>query len=159
MDQSRMRRNMFWIRVAITLGVWAALAVALTGQAYLIIYTAIQAQPDLPKNRPPLALAEIFQTSLSECLIWALLTFGVFWLARRFPIARGHWTRNLAIHIGVCLVCALVAAVLSAVFAEIIRKEFPKPTMTVNVLILFFVAKLNNNVFFYWAILALAHVV
>src|SRR5262249_30799323 len=48
---------------------------------------------------------------------------------------------------------------LSMLAAEVIRSEFPKPTISVNVLFCFFVAKLNNNIFYYWAILTVAHVV
>ena len=140
------------------LGIWLAIAVGLTGQAYLIVYSALQAQADLPRVHPSPVLSELFLSSLAECLIWAVLTLGILRLARRYPFGRGKWLRPLTVHLSACLVCGCIAAVLSAIAAEIIRQEFPKPTITFNVLFLFFVGKLNNNIFFYWAVLAVAHV-
>jgi two-component system, LytTR family, sensor kinase len=151
-------RSPFWARLGIILGIWTALAVVMTGQSYLIIFSAKQAQPDLPTHSPPLALTELMLSSLAECLIWAALTVGILWLAQRFPFGQGHWRRSLAIHVGACLGCGVLEVVLSGLAAEVIRQEMPKPTLTANVLFLFFVAKLNNNVFFYWAIVAVAHV-
>jgi hypothetical protein len=147
-----------WARLGFILGIWLSLAVVLTGQAYLIVYLAIQAHDDLPGLRPTLALTELFLSSLVECLIWAVLTLGILWLARCFPFGQGKSFRNLLIHLAACLLCGLLQTFLALVAAEIIRHEIPKPTITPNVLFYFFVAKLNNNIFFYWAILAVAHV-
>ena len=148
-----------WVRIAIVLGIWMALAVVFAGQAYLFLYSASQAEEDLPKHPPGLALNELFLTSLAECLIWASLTFLILWLARRFPLGQRSWPRSLLIHVAACLGCGFIAASLSALAAELIRREIPKPSITPKVMIYFFLAKLNNNIFFYGAILALAHVV
>lgn len=147
-----------WSRLAAVFGVWSGLAVVLTGQAYLVVYIVHLAHDDLPRDRTPLAWWELFLSVLAECLIWAVLTLGILWLARRFPLGRGRWLQSLAIHVGACLVCGFIAASLSAVAAELIREELPRVTITLNVLVLFFVLKLNNNIFFYAAILAVAHV-
>jgi sensor histidine kinase YesM len=148
-------RRALWARVAIVLGIWTVLAVVMTGQSYVVVYSARQAQSDLPAA-PPLALSELFLSSLAECLIWSGLTLAILWLAWRFPFGQGRSLRNLAIHGAACLGCGLLNVVLSVLAAEVIRHEIPKPTLTANVLLLFFVAKLNNNVFFYWAIVAVA---
>src|SRR5262249_29740457 len=149
---SAIGQKKLWVRLGIVLGIWTALAVFLTCQTYLLVASALRAQGDLPRTPPSLSMGEVFQSSLAECLIWALLTFGILWLARRFPFGQGRGLRSLAVHGVACLVCGLLAALLSALAAEVIRKEFPRPTITLNVLILFFLAKLNNNIFFYWAI-------
>ncbi len=151
-------RNDRWSRWRVVLVVWTVIAVFLTGQAYLIVYTSIQAHDDIAHLRPILALGELFLTVLAECLIWAILTPGIFWLGRRFPFGQGKGLRSLAVHVAACLVCSLLAAALSALAADVIREELPRLSLSVNVLILFFVLKLNNNVFFYLAILAVAHV-
>jgi hypothetical protein len=153
------RRHKFLAQLGIVLGVWAFLAVLFTGQAYIVLYSAVLAHEDLPRERPTLALGELVWTSLGECLIWALLTLGIQWLARRFPFGQGKWLRSLAVHIAACLVFAFVAAVLSGLVAQVVRKDLPKPTLSPSVLLLFFVAKLNNNIFFYWAILTVVLVV
>lgn len=150
-------RRTLWVRLSIVLGIWTALAVVLTGQGYLIVYMARLAQSDLPAQMP-LSLTELFLSSLADCLVWAGFTLVILCLCRRFPFGQGHWRRSLAVHCAACLACGLFNVILSLLAAEVIRHEIPKPTITANVLLLFFVAKLNNNVFFYWAILAVAHV-
>jgi signal transduction histidine kinase len=147
-----------WVRIAIVLGIWTGLAVVMTGQASLIVYSAAQAQPDLPRDQPPVILTELFLGSLAQSLVWAFLTFGIFWLARRFPFSPGKWLPSLLVHVAACLVFGIFEAFVSVLAAEVIRQGYPKPTISVNVLFLFFVAKLNNNIFFYGAVLAVAHV-
>jgi two-component sensor histidine kinase len=147
-----------WARIGTVLGIWAVLALILTGQAWLVVYSANQAHADLPRPGPSLALTELFLSTVAECFIWAFLTLGIFWLARRFPIGRGQWLRSLLVHVAACLACGLLQTLLALLAAEIIRQEMPRPTLSANVLFYFFVAKLNNNIFFYWAILAVAHV-
>jgi sensor histidine kinase YesM len=151
------RRNV-WIRLGIVLGIWTGLAIILTGQAYLIVYSAFLAQDDLPRVQPRPVLIELFLSSLAECLIWAFLTLVILWLAKRFPFGRGRWRRSLAAHVAACLACGVLETALSAVAAQLIRQEYPKPMVTLNVFLLFFVTKLNNNIFFYWAIVTVAHV-
>jgi signal transduction histidine kinase len=150
-------RRAFWVRLAVVLGIWTGLAVVLTGQAYLLVSMALVAQADLPQQ-PSLALTELFLSSLAQGLIWALLSLGILRLARRFPFGQGHGLRNLAVHAVACLGCSLIETVLSLLAAEVIRHEIPKPTITLNVLVFFFVAKLNNNIFFYAVVLTIGHV-
>ncbi len=152
-------RRGFWTRLGIVLAIWTSIAVVLTVQSYLAVFTTIQAHEDLPQSRPPMAMAEVFLSVLAECLIWAILTFGIFWLARRFPFGHANWLRCLAVHVGACLACGVIATVLSGIAAELIREQLPRITISVNILILFFVLKLNSNVFFYAVIVAVAHVI
>jgi signal transduction histidine kinase len=148
----------FWTRLGFVLAIWTGLAFFLTAQAYLLVFSLNQAHEDLPQQRPPLALTEFFLSSAAECLIWALLTLVILRLVQAFPFGQGRSWRSLAVHVAACLACGLLAAFLSALAAEVIRYEIPKPTITAKVLLFFFVAKLNNNIFFYWAILAVGHV-
>jgi two-component system, LytTR family, sensor kinase len=151
-------RTPLWTRLGIVFAIWTGLALALTAQAYLVILSLIQAHADLPKDRPPLAFTELLLSSCAECVIWAILTLGLLELVRRYPFGQGKSWRSLAVHVTACLACGLVAACLSMLAAELIRSEIPKPTLSLNVLVFYFVAKLNNNIFFYWAIVAVAHV-
>jgi len=147
-----------WRRWAIVLGIWTILAVVLTGQAYLVIYTLIQASSDLPSPNPQLPLREVFLTQAVECALWACLTMFIFWLGKKFPFGQGSWLRSLAVHIPACLLMALIQSALAALASEFIRHDIPKPSITTNVLIYYFVAKMNNNVFFYWAVLAVSQI-
>jgi signal transduction histidine kinase len=151
-------RTNWLLRAAIVLAIWMCLAVVLTGQASLLVYLAAQAQADLPRARPPMAFGELLLSSFAECFIWALLTLGILWLGTHVPFTRRTWLRSLAIHVVACLGCGILEAALSTLLAEVIRSEFPKPTVTINVFSLYFAAKLNNSIFFYWTIVTVAHV-
>jgi LytS/YehU family sensor histidine kinase len=151
------RRGSFWLRLALVLGIWTGLAILLTGQSYLVIYSALQARGDLLDTQPTLTFTEVFLSILAECLIWAFLTLAIFWLVRSFPFGQGKWLRSLLVHLAACVACGLVQTMLSLLAAELIRQQIPKPTISTNVLIYFFVAKLNNNIFFYWAVVAVGH--
>jgi two-component system, LytTR family, sensor kinase len=149
----------FLVHVATVVGVWTLLAFILTAMGYVVVTNAIEAQKSLPKELPPpaIALGEIFRLTLAECLIWAGLTLGIFWLARRFPFGQGKWLRSLAVHLAACFLCALIYAALCVVINQLFREIITKPMITPDVLLYFFIAKLNNSFFFYWAIVAVSH--
>jgi LytS/YehU family sensor histidine kinase len=142
----------------VVVGIWSVLAVVLAGHTCLLVYTALQAQGDLANRRPTLAIGELFLNSLAECLIWAALTMGILWLVRKFPFGQGRGLRNVLVHLVACVVCALCQSVFGLLAAELIRHELPRVTTSTNVVVYFFVAKFNNNLFFYWAIVAVGHV-
>jgi len=50
----------------------------------------------------------LIRLSLGEWYIWALLSPGVFWLARRFPFERGRRLRALAVHLPAAVACTAV---------------------------------------------------
>jgi sensor histidine kinase YesM len=152
-------RKPFWTRLATVLAIWTGVAVVLTGETFLYVYLAIQAYEDLPSVRPKMAVAELLLGSLTECLIWAFLTLVILDLVNRFPFGQGKWPRSLTVHLVASVLCAFLATVLSGLVAEHLRTEITRPTITINVLLLYLVAKLNNNILFYWAILAVAHVI
>jgi sensor histidine kinase YesM len=148
------RRRHFAVQVATVLGIWVILALLLTGQAYLVIQSAQRAQSDLKGVPQAVTPFELFINVLVDCIIWAFLTLFIIWLGNKFPLVQGKWRRSICVHIVACLVCGVVQSTLLVLVSEYTRVDIPKPTLTANVLFLFFVAKLNNNVFFYWAILA-----
>src|SRR5262249_10503743 len=119
------RQRRFLTHVAVVVGVWTLLAFVLTAMGYVIITNEIEAARSLPKERPlpAVTLGEIFRLMLAECLIWAGLTIGIFWLARRFPIGPGQWRRSVPVHIVACLVCAFVFASLCVVVNQLFRED------------------------------------
>ncbi|MCI0642413.1 MAG: histidine kinase [Gemmataceae bacterium] len=147
-----------WITPAVVFGVWFALAVFLTGNSYLLVRAAIRAQADVTHPSGPPPIEELFFNNLAVCLLWALFTMGVFWLCRHFPFGQGRTLRNLAVHVVACLVFAFLQTVALVYALEFIRQDIPRPTITANVLEYFFLANSQQNVFFYWTILAVSHV-
>jgi two-component system, LytTR family, sensor kinase len=154
----RIGSKRFWVQLAIVLAIWTMLSLMLTAQTYMVIQFAQRAQSDLAGVQPAITLTELFYNVLVECLIWAFLTLIIFWLGQRFPFSQRHWRRSLLVHAGACIACGFFQAAVVLLASEVIRHDIPKPTMTVNVLFFFFIAKLNNNVFFYWAILAVSQI-
>src|SRR5262249_54828654 len=62
----------------------------------------------------PVAWPEALVSGLADWYVWAALTPGILWLARRFPFEGAGWRRSLAVHAAGSLAAALaVCAVLS----------------------------------------------
>jgi LytS/YehU family sensor histidine kinase len=87
-----------WKRWLLGLGFWTALGLFFATQSGLA-YTYQQ-------GYAPWGF--LIRLSLGEWYIWAALSPGVFWLARRFPFERGRRMRALAVHLPVAVVCTLV---------------------------------------------------
>ena len=78
-----------WRTTGLYLLPWTVVGVFFSGQIYL----------DYRYANLPLNWSEALYLGLSEWYVWAALTPALFYLARRFPLSRGHWGRSLAIHI------------------------------------------------------------
>lgn len=74
---------------------------------------------------------------LHYCLLWALVTPGVLWLGRRFPVlaprarrARGFWWRA-AIHLPASLACSVVVQIAhGSLLSRIFAGWFPRPVLS-----------------------------
>jgi len=96
----------------------------------------------------PLTWWRAAAVALADWYLWAILTPGVVWFARRFRIDRRHWARALAVHIPVSLVCAAakqIADTFSAAAMTGIARG-PTPFMKIHVSFLT-----------YWAIVAVTY--
>ncbi|MCI0685354.1 MAG: histidine kinase [Gemmataceae bacterium] len=152
-------RRQLWVRLATILGIWLIVGVVLTGQSALVIYSARRAYEDLPQQAPRATTTELFLLNIAESVIWAGLTVGILWLGARFPLAQRRWWKSLAVHVPASLATAVLQTVLAVVVNDIVRQDLPRPTLTANVLFLYFVAKIHSNVFLYWAILAASQII
>jgi sensor histidine kinase YesM len=94
-----------------------------TAGKYLLIWTALgvfffsQSVVQKSFSGEPTPWWHYLESWLTGVYIWAMLTPGVFWLARRFPIERRNWARRTGLHlllsVGVAVVqLALESAVL-----------------------------------------------
>lgn len=43
---------------------------------------------------------------LSHYYLWAVLTPGIFWASRRFPVTRSNWLRRVLLHLGISVLVA-----------------------------------------------------
>jgi sensor histidine kinase YesM len=145
-----------WLMRGLIFAIWTGVGILLACQSNLLLYSAARAGPDLPREIPNPTWAELLRIHLAEVYIWAVLAIGIFWLARRWPFTRGNWFVSLIVHLVACLVLAFVQSVLAVLVSEYLREDIPKPTMNQKVLEFYFVAKLPQNVIFYWIIFGVA---
>lgn len=70
-------------------GVWTLIGLVFTTQIYFAGY----------RSERPIAWSRSLYIQMTWSYLWALATPLVLWLARRFPIERHNWTRNLLTHL------------------------------------------------------------
>jgi two-component system LytT family sensor kinase len=87
-----------WVEPALIVLVWSLIALFFCGQVYFILHLM---------DRPEQWKGPFFQ-QISYCVLWALATPLVIRLARRFPVERSTWRRNLPIHIIACCVLSFL---------------------------------------------------
>jgi sensor histidine kinase YesM len=141
-----------WFQPGLVFLIWTFLGVFLASQAYVILHSAQWAKPDLPTDIPAASWLELLGLSLAECYIWGVLALAIFWLARQFPLSRRAWRLSVPAHLAACILVAFIETAMSALVSEWLRHEIPKPSKTRNILQFFFLAKLHQNIFFYWLI-------
>jgi hypothetical protein len=86
-----------WRKVALILAGWTLVAFIFATQSYLnLVY--------LGRPRP---YAQVISIWLTCAAVWAMMTPLALWLARRFPVAKEHFFRLIALHL---FVGSLIAA-------------------------------------------------
>jgi two-component system, LytTR family, sensor kinase len=63
----------------------------------------------------PLPAGQVLFVAMTDACLWALATIAIFWLARRFPLARGRLLHHAAVHLiaGITLSLARVGAMVA----------------------------------------------
>jgi two-component system, LytTR family, sensor kinase len=61
----------------------------------------------------PVSAGQVLSTAMTDVYLWALATIAIFWLARRFPLARGRLLPHAAVHViaGITLSLARVGMI------------------------------------------------
>src|ERR1043166_5667409 len=77
-----------WVRVVLIWGAWLAVAVFFATQVYTAYY----------RDEKPISFRRALWVQGLICLLWALATPLVLWLARRFRIERHNWRRRGLLH-------------------------------------------------------------
>ena len=78
-----------WIRLGLIWGVWTIIGLVFTIQFYFAAF----------RSERPIEFFRALYVQMSWSYVWALATPLILWLARRFPIERNKWPRNLLIHL------------------------------------------------------------
>jgi two-component system, LytTR family, sensor kinase len=95
------RNHERWLEPVLVFAAWTVFGLITANQFYM--------QMELSGQRaawgPPLKHA------LFESYQWALVTLGIFWLTRRFPLERGRLLRHLTVHLAGALVLSMARVV------------------------------------------------
>ena len=86
--------------------------------------------------------------ALADWYLWAILTPGVVWLARRFRVDRQRWARSLAVHLPLSIVFTVAKQIADMGSATAITGISRGPTSFMKVYVSFLT---------YWAIVAIAY--
>jgi two-component sensor histidine kinase len=93
----------------------------------------------------------------TEWYLWALLSIGIVWMTRRYPLTADDWTRHLPMHFGSWV---LAHTVITAAFV-VLEKTIGEPEMRAMPLgslsLLYFTKKVGYNMLVYSAITGVAH--
>lgn len=98
----------------------------------------------------PIAWWQAIGVALADWYVWALLTPGVVWLARRFRIERRRWAAPLAVHVPVSLLCTMLKQPIDALSAGALTGTVRGP---------FSFLKINITLLTYWAIVGVTYAV
>lgn len=95
---------------------------------------------------------------LPQSLVWALVTPGIIWLGRRFPIVDRRWPQHVALHLAVCLSFVFLQDVVYAFHvSNVIPSTAPRGVMALA-LQLFIVWALSDGLL-YWMVLVVSYAV
>ena len=93
--EQRIRR--LWLETALIFVAWTVFGLLLANQIYI--------QSQLRGQSVP--WVRVLRSGLLEAYLWAFATLAIFWLARRFPLERGHVLPRIAVHLVAAVVLSL----------------------------------------------------
>src|SRR2546422_62569 len=89
---------------------------------------------------------------LVSCWIWALFTPAILWLVRRYPLDRGTWAKNGAVHLAAAAATVLIGAPPSYAITALLDVPGHAPDLTTQIFAESFI-----DVFSYAALVVLGH--
>jgi two-component system, LytTR family, sensor kinase len=95
------RNHQFWSETALVFAAWTVFGLIMANQFYM--------QAELSGR--PASWETVLKHGLFEAFLWALATFAIFWLARRFPLERGRMLPGITVHLVGAVVLSLARVV------------------------------------------------
>jgi two-component system, LytTR family, sensor kinase len=142
-------KTRWWVVWVVSFGVWTALG-AFDG--------ALQYQW-MRQRGQPIEWKYLLNVELVNYFIAAVTSPGVYWLALRFPLARGKWATNLPIHVVGCFLFTAVHAVGRVVASPVRDSAGHLRPVNAELMWWMFLAVVFSDVTVYWPIVGLAHLV
>jgi two-component sensor histidine kinase len=138
--EHRVRR--LWLETVLIFVAWTVFGLLLANQIY--IQSQLRGQ-SIPWVR-------VLRSGLLEAYLWAFATLAIFWLARRFPLERGHVLPRIAVH----LVAAVVLSLARVGFMVELSRHVD--WLGARSFVRLFWASYSQNFLFYGLLLGIAHV-
>jgi two-component system LytT family sensor kinase len=137
----------WWGRWGLILGVWMLFGLFLTSQV-ILAYTWLGR---------PFRWERILEVELAYAGIWAALTPLILWLSRRYRIERGHWVRNLFLHLLASLLIGFTIRAIHDVLFWLVADDtrpLSLASLLLNIYLIF-----DYGMLIYWVILLISYAI
>jgi two-component system LytT family sensor kinase len=136
-----------WMNIALVFGLWTLFGFIYGNQEYFSLRGAGRIFP----------WRQILAWQMLAWYPWALFTFLILWLGRRFPIERPSRGRSLAVHLPGSILLGLVAAGHYYVISHWISPFSGGSSLTWTMYLSYVAGYLHTYFFTYWAILGVGY--
>ena len=126
-------------------GAWTLFGIFSANQSYLYVLSTT--------GRVEASWRELYLLSLSSMWLWALLTPGLVWIARKLRIERPHVVRAILLHLAIAVALHTVDVWVDDVKFPLITSYPPRPFLAQ------YLYQFDINVFSYLVIVAATHAV
>jgi len=134
-----------WVRLALIWASWSIVAFFFASQVYTVYY----------KDEKPIPFRRALLVQGLICVLWALATPLVLWLARRFRIERNNWQRRVALHFLISLGLSIPMITIDYVIYMLQMGRGGSLTMLRTFQFVFY--NLDRSLLIYWVIVLISH--
>jgi len=134
-----------WVRLLLIWGTWAVVAFFFASQVYTVYYN----------DANPISFRRAFLVQGLMCLLWALATPLVLWLARRIRIERNNWRRSALLHIVLSLAISVPMITIDYLIYMIQIGSGGNLTMLRTFKFVFY--NLDRSLLIYWLLVLISH--
>jgi len=134
-----------WVRLLLIWGTWAVVAFFFASQVYTVYYN----------DANPISFRRAFLVQGLMCLLWALATPLVLWLARRIRIERNNWRRSALLHIVLSLAISVPMITIDYLIYMIQIGSSGNLTMLRTFKFVFY--NLDRSLLIYWLLVLISH--
>src|ERR1043166_4242225 len=134
-----------WVRLGLIWGAWLAVAFFFATQVYTAYY----------RDEKPISFGRALWVQGLICLLWALATPLVLWLARRFRIERHNWRRRGLLHFVTGL--GLSIPMITIDYVIYILQMGRGGSLSVTRSFQFVLYNLDRCLLIYWVIVLISH--
>jgi two-component system, LytTR family, sensor kinase len=134
-----------WVRLLLIWGTWAVVAFFFASQVYTVYYN----------DANPISFRRAFLVQGLMCLLWALATPLVLWLARRIRIERNNWRRSALLHIVLSL--AISVPMITIDYLIYMIQIGSGGNLTILRTFKFVFYNLDRSLLIYWLLVLISH--